>query len=80
MHRPAVHGIIVDTGRMRAFFRLLFRLVAGKFQKARQCFFVDKRPAVFLYLYAVVDLLGKHLGGIRLQVCFDLLFFFRRCL
>lgn len=34
MHRPAVHLWIVDTGILCAFFRLFFRLVAGKFHKA----------------------------------------------
>ena len=61
MHRPAVHDVIVDTGRMRTFFCLLFRLVAGKFHKAGQRLFVEKRFAVLLNAHAVVYFFGEYL-------------------
>ena len=79
MHCPTVHDVIIDTGRMRAFFGLLFRLVTGKFHKACKRLFVYKRFTVLLNVHAVVYLFGKGGGSVRLQVCFDFLFFFRRC-
>ena len=79
MHRPAIYGIIVDTGGLSAFLGLFLCLVAGKFQKAGKRLFVQERFAVFYDLHAFVDLVRKNFGGVLLQVGFDLLFFRRLC-
>ena len=77
MHRPTVHDIIVDTGGLCAFFRLLFRLVAGKFHKAGNRLFVEQRFAVLLNAHAVVYFIGEDFRSVRLQVGFNFAFFIR---
>ena len=79
MDSPAVHDVIVDTGAGRAFFGLLFRFVAGEFQKAVQSLFIQQRLIVLLDIYAVVDFVGENFGSVLFEIRFDSLLFFGRC-